>query len=76
MSGFSIGSATALSYVFTASITTSTGPIAAGSSSAWARTVKSPSGLQIIRPRSRMARRCAPRATKLTFCPDHASFAP
>ena len=76
-SGFRCGAAASTSHSLTQSITTSTGPIDAGSSVAFAgRTCIGENSLSMRRPSRRIASRCRPRATKVTSWPATASFAP
>ena len=77
MSGASRRAASSVSYDFTRNSTTSTGPMLDGSSVAWTSTVeRSPSGVTIVRPCSRIASRWAPRAIRWTSAPAIASREP
>ena len=76
-SGRAASAARSVSYSLTAKITSSTGPIAAGSSVASAgQSVRSPRALAIRRPCARIAARWAPRAMKATSWPLAASRPP
>ncbi len=78
-SGASVGSVSAFEYVFTARITTSTGPIFAGSLSTRQCTAMSPTAsgaLRILSPCANIASRCAPRATNATSWPAFDNNAP
>ena len=54
---------------FSATTTESCAPSSSGFSEAATRTVRSPSAVRSVSPRSRMAARCGPRATSDTSAP-------
>ena len=76
MIGLICAAALSVSHSLTANITASTGPASAGSSNTLTFSLALPCGLSIVRPSSRIAARCLPRAKNTTSCPACCRRAP